>query len=194
MFEWTKKWTKKKLRRLNLETHRDFGYFFSSLIVVYCISGIALNHVDDWNPDFIITKDSITISHTFTRSDIHEKEINEFGKLVGEEKYKVFDFPTSDQVKIYYNNASLHINLDTRKGIYERVSKRPVFYQTNVIHRNSLKGWKWASDIFALMLLLITVTGLFILKGKHGITGRGKWLIAAGFIPPVVAIIIQSFQ
>jgi hypothetical protein len=105
----------------------------------------------------------------------------------------VFDFPTNDQVKIYYKDASFHIYLDEKKGIYERVSKRHLFYEADVIHRNSLKGWKWISDIFAISLIVLTVTGLFVLKGKHGITGRGKWLIAAGFFPPLIAIIIYAF-
>ncbi len=188
------KWNIKKIRKLNLATHRDLGYFFSSLILVYCISGIALNHVDDWNPDFILTKENISLDSTYTASQINESKIKKFGSLVGEEGYKVFDFPTPDQVKIYYNNASLHVYLTQKKAVYEQVAKRPVFYETNVIHRNSLKGWKWASDIFAFMLIVINITGLFVLKGKHGITGRGKWLIAAGIVPPVVAIVIQALQ
>ncbi|MCZ2249053.1 MAG: PepSY-associated TM helix domain-containing protein [Bacteroidia bacterium] len=187
-------WNIKKLRRLNIATHRDLGYFFSSLILVYCISGIALNHVDDWNPDFILTKTTVQLDKEYHAQDINDNVINEFGKLVGEEHFKVYDAPTSDQVKIYYNNASLHINLSTGVGIYEQVSKRPIVYQSNVLHRNSLKGWKWISDIFAVLLIVINITGLFILKGKHGITGRGKWLIAAGIVPPLLAVIIQAFQ
>ena len=188
------KWNIKKIRKLNIATHRDLGYFFSSLILVYCISGIALNHVDDWNPDFILTKKTIAIDSTYNAPEVNESTVKKFGSLVGEENYKVFDFPTPNQVKIYYNNASLHVYLDQKKAIYEQVAKRPVFYQTNVIHRNSLKGWKWASDIFAFLLIVINITGLFIQKGKHGITGRGKWLIAAGILPPVIAVIIQALQ
>ncbi|MCA0429054.1 MAG: PepSY-associated TM helix domain-containing protein [Bacteroidetes bacterium] len=185
-------WNIKKIRKLNVATHRDLGYFFSSLILIYCISGIALNHVDDWNPDFILTKTVVKLDKTYTKDEINEKQINEFSKLVKEEQFKVFDFPTSNQVKIYYNNSSLHVYLDKKEAVYEQVAKRHVFYQSNVLHRNSLKGWKWASDIFAFLLIVINITGLFILKGKHGITGRGKWLIAAGTIPPIVAIIIQA--
>lgn len=187
-------WNIKKIRKLNLATHRDLGYFFSSLILIYCLSGIALNHVDDWNPDFILSKQTVKLNKVYKASEINDTQINSFGKIVGEEQFKVYDFPTKDQVKIYYNNASLHVYLAKQEAVYEQVSKRPVFYQSNVIHRNSLKGWKWASDIFAFLLIVINVTGLFILKGKHGITGRGKWLIAAGTIPPLVAIIIQALQ
>jgi uncharacterized protein len=187
------KWQLKNSRSLNIAAHRDFGYFFSTLIIIYCLSGIALNHIDDWNPDFIIQKKNIQVLKKYDLKHIEKKEIIEISSLVGEMDYKVFDFPTTDQVKIYYDNASLHVNFSSGLGVYESVSRRPVFYQTNVLHRNSLKGWKWASDIFAFMLILINITGLFILRGKYGIKGRGKWLIALGAIPPAVALIIQYY-
>ena len=186
-------WKKTELRRLNRALHRDFGYFFSSLILMYCISGLALNHVNDWNPDFIIHRNSIDISRSLSKSSINDDVVSELGMLVGEDSFKIYDFPTSDKVKIYYENASFLIDMTTRQGVYERISKRPLFYQTNVLHRNSLKGWKWVSDILAVMLIIITVTGFFIMKGKNGISGRGKWLITAGFIPPLLALLIQHF-
>jgi hypothetical protein len=184
--------TVKKIRRLNVATHRDLGYFFSSLIIVYCISGLALNHINDFNPDFIIEKSEVTISPSYSQKDVSDKMIRSLGELVSEESYKVYDAPTSDQVKIYYDNASLHVNFSTHKALYERVSRRPVLYQSNVIHRNTVKGWKWISDVFAFMLITISITGLFVLKGKHGITGRGKWLIAAGTLPIIIVLLIHQ--
>jgi len=181
-----------KFRRLNMVTHRDVGYFFSSLIIVYCLSGIALNHVNDWNPDFIIQKETIKIDGTYTTLELTSEVINGFGKQVGEDKFKVFDAPTHDKVKIYYDNASLLINFSEGTGVYEKVIRRPVFFHSNILHRNSLKGWKWASDVFALMLILISITGLFILKGKNGFSGRGKWLMAAGGFPPLIALILYE--
>lgn len=186
------KWQLKNIRSLNIAAHRDFGYFFSSLIIVYCLSGLALNHVDEWNPDFIITHENVKISGNYSAKTISKNEIEKLGELVGESKYKVYDSPTPDQVKIYYDNASLHVNFTSKTAVYEKVSRRPLFYQVNVLHRNSLRGWKWVSDIFAIMLIAINITGLFILKGKYGLKGRGKWLIAAGFLPPLIALIIQA--
>lgn len=112
--------------------------------------------------------------------------------MVGEKNFKIFDFPTNNQVKIYYDNATFHINFTTKKGVYESVHRRPLFYQTNVIHKNSLNGWKWFSDIFAFLLIVITVTGMFIAKGKNGIRGRGKWFLVAGLLIPAIAIVIHS--
>ena len=187
------KW-KVKLHRWSVAWHRDLGYFFSSLIIIYSISGLALNHVDDWNPDFIIQKKTIQIPKSYQRTEINNELVKAFSEQVGEDHFKLYDFPTSNQVKIYYDNASLHINLDDRSGHYESITKRPLFYESNVLHRNSLKGWKWISDIFALMLIIISITGLYILKGKYGFRRRGIWLFLAGLLLPLVAVILFYYM
>jgi uncharacterized protein len=183
----------KKVRRLNIATHRDLGYFFSSLIIIYCVSGIALNHVNDWNPDFIIEKKTVKVDGTYSTHQLTPETIKNIGKLVGEETFKVYDVPTENRVKIYYDNASLLVDFRNGIGEYEKVSRRPVFYQANVLHRNSIKGWKWVSDVFAFMLIAISVTGLFVLKGKKGLWGRGKWWMLAGALPPLLVLILTEF-
>ncbi|PCJ63875.1 MAG: hypothetical protein COA58_14690 [Bacteroidetes bacterium] len=185
---------RKKLEKLNRATHRDVGYFISTLVIIYCLSGLALNHLDDWNPDFIINKKEIVIPESIDIEYVNAKDIVALSELVGESSYKIYDKPTPDQLKIYYDNASLHVNSSTGIGTYERISKRPIFYQTNVLHRNSLKGWKWVSDIFAVVLILVSITGLFILKGKKGFKGRGKWLVLSGALVPVIAWLIFMFS
>lgn len=181
------------LRRLNSDLHRDIGYFLSGLILVYCLSGIALNHVNDWNPDFVIHKRTIALDRTYTTEEITVERLAEFTALVGEGPPNVHDFPTPSHVKIYYDNATLLLDLSARTGTYEKVQRRPLIYQTNVLHRNSLKGWKWASDVFGVLLIFLTASGWFMLKGKTGVIGRGKWFIAAGMLPPIAAIIIFEF-
>ena len=107
----------KKLRRLNVATHRDLGYFFSSLIIIYCLSGLALNHINDWNPDFIIIKKNVNIPAALSGQPISKTMIVQLDNLVGEDKFKVYDVPTNGQLKIYYDNASLHVNFDNHTDI-----------------------------------------------------------------------------
>ncbi len=182
------------LARLNVAVHRDIGYTCASLILAYCLSGIALNHIGDWNPDFVISKQTISLSRPYAREDITKERIAEFGRLVQEDSYKVYDFPTSDQVKIYYDNASLHLNFSTGQGTYEKVSRRPLLYHVNALHLNRLQGWRWASDVFALILILLSLTGLFVLRGRYGLARRGRWLILAGLLPPVLALLIFELK
>lgn len=183
-----------KFRRFNLEMHRDFGFFFSALIIIYSISGIALNHINEWNSDFIIKKKIIQVEKGLTKASITDDLLMKYSKKVDESHFKVYDFPTRNQVKVYYDNATLHIRFDEATAEYESVVRRPFFYEVNSIHRNSIEGWKWISDIFALCLIFITFTGMFIIKGKYGISGRGKWLMLAGFLLPVLAVVIYSFS
>jgi hypothetical protein len=56
----------------------------------------------------------------------------------------------------------------------------------NPLHLNAPKGvWTFIADVYALGLILMAMTGMFVLKGRTGITGRGKWLVAAGIILPL---------
>ena len=42
----------KKLRKWSRILHRDIGYFFIGTTIIYGLSGIALNHMNDWNPNY----------------------------------------------------------------------------------------------------------------------------------------------
>jgi hypothetical protein len=41
------------------------------------------------------------------------------------------------------------------------------------------------ADVYAVALIVLAITGLFVLKGKLGITGRGAWLTSTGVLLPV---------
>lgn len=198
-----------KLRKANNVVHRDFGYFFSGLIVIYCVSGIALNHREDWNPNLIIKKETIPLDLSTAmmerlwklstekesvESELPEEPIQDIldylTEQIGEEKSTGYGFPTSGQLKIYYRQSSFHIFLDEKSGVYESVKRRPVFYHFNFLHVNTDKRWIWFSDIFAAGLILVNVTGLFVLKGKNGFLGRGLWFVGAGLLLPILFLVI----
>ena len=41
--------------------HRDLGYIVVSLTIAYALSGIAVNHIDDWNPNYRYAEEAIAI-------------------------------------------------------------------------------------------------------------------------------------
>lgn len=181
----------KEFRKICIDWHRDIGYFVSSLILMYCISGIALNHMDAFNPDFIIQTDTLMLPNL--NPNLSENDIFHLTAYVGENKVKLWDKPTPNQIKIYYENASLHLYLDEKVGIYEKISIRPVVYHTNLFHRNTIRGWKWAADILAVLLIILTLTGFFIAKGKNSFMSRGIWFLVAGLVPPLFGIFYFLF-
>jgi len=54
------------------------------------------------------------------------------------------------------------------------VRNRVIFSEVSYLHYNKpIKLWTWFSDLFALGLILMAISGLFLVQGKKGITGRG---------------------
>ncbi|MBW7858058.1 MAG: PepSY-associated TM helix domain-containing protein [Leptonema sp. (in: Bacteria)] len=180
---------KKSWRVLNLTLHRDLGYFFATLTIMYCLSGLALNHIDDWNPDFIIYKKDIQVpARLESQWQLEKADVVNLNQMVDEPKERSIDYPTKDQVKIYYQDGSLHLNMATGVGNYEKLKRRPIFYESNLLHKNGVPIWNWVSDIFAIALIIINITGLLVLRGRYGLVGRGKWYLATGAILPAVAL------
>lgn len=179
------------LRRLNRITHRDIGYLIAGLTIIYAISGIALNHKHDWNPNYIIENTRFKTDVNITRENLNKELALEILKEApGTHEYKIWYFPSGDVLTIFVEGGSVRINTRTGEGTVERISKRPVFYQLNFLHYNPGKWWKYFSDIFCVALILVTITGLFIIKGKNGIARRGAILTAIGIILPLLFLFI----
>jgi hypothetical protein len=177
--------------RLNRITHRDLGYLIAGLTIIYAVSGIALNHKHDWNPNYIIEDRKFTADINFTRESLSREKAQEILKKVpGVTGYKTYYFPAGNTLTIFIEGGSVRINTKTGEGTIERISKRPLFYQINFLHYNPGKWWKYFSDIFCLALILVTITGLFIIKGRNGITRRGAILTAIGIILPLLFLFI----
>ncbi|MFU8844420.1 MAG: PepSY-associated TM helix domain-containing protein [Bacteroidales bacterium] len=176
-----------KWRKWNRVIHRDLGYFFFVLTVVYSLSGIAVNHIHDWNPNYRITHQWVQMDLPRERGLINTSVIKESLDKIGEKNtYKKHFYPDNRQIKIFIEGGSIVADLDTGSGFLEKITRRPVFHTVNYLHYNPGKWWTWASDIFAGALIIIAITGLFIIRGKNGITRRGAILTIAGIIAPLL--------
>ncbi|MCD4746419.1 MAG: PepSY-associated TM helix domain-containing protein [Bacteroidales bacterium] len=181
----------KKWRKWNRVIHRDLGYFFVGMTIIYSLSGIAINHIKDWNPNYVIKTKNINVDIPSEVTLIKEEQVKKILITIGEDKnYKKHYFPNQEQLKIFVTGGTIMIDIKTGKGIIEKIKKRAVFNQVNFLHYNPGKWWTLFSDVFAGSLILIAVSGLFIIKGKNGITGRGAWLTILGIIVPVIFLII----
>jgi hypothetical protein len=179
------------LSKLNRVTHRDLGYLIAGLTIIYAISGIALNHKNNWNPNYIFENRKFTVDIPVTRETFNDETALSILKNVQAEKeFKTFHFPSGNKVTIFINDGFVQINSLTGEGVLQKISKRPVFYQLNFLHYNPGRWWKYFSDIFCAALILVTITGLFIIKGKNGITKRGAILTIIGIILPLLFLFV----
>jgi hypothetical protein len=179
------------ISKLNRITHRDIGYLIAGLTIIYALSGIALNHKHDWNPNYIIENKSFTTSIRFTSETLNKEIVmNILKDIPGIPEFKTWYFPSGNTLTIFIDGGSVRINAVNGQGVIERISKRPLFYQINFLHYNPGVWWKYFSDIFCIALMLVTITGLFIIKGRNGITKRGAVLTIIGIILPLLFLFI----
>ena len=182
----------KKLRKWSRILHRDIGYFFIGTTIIYGLSGIALNHINDWNPNYTVEVDRFETKISLNKSDNLEENIAQFlDEVAPKETYKKHYYPQDDVIKIFLKGgSSIVVNTNNGKGSAEYLRKRLVFYEVNFLHYNPNKWWMWFSDIFAGALILFAITSLFMVKGKKGITGRGGIYTALGIIIPLIFLYI----
>lgn len=177
-------------RRWSIVLHRDVGYLAVALTIAYAISGIAVNHIADWNPSYRVTKTFTTVA-PIAATDANAIVTTAMERLQLTEAPRSSFQPDTHTVQLFYKGTTYHVDLPTGKVMVEATRSRPVLFEMNQLHLNhSKRAWTWIADIYALALLLLAVTGLFVLKGKNGITKRGAWLTAAGFLPIVYWLVL----
>jgi hypothetical protein len=177
---------RKSLRTL----HRDFGYLVVGITFVYTVSGIALNHRTDWNPHYTLVSEDFTLPPS-TQSIFSQDEINALLKKFDYQAvYKKHFVTRNNEIKIFVEEGTVMYNPEQGKVELEILKKRPFFFQINKIHlAQTGQLWIWISDIMAVFLLFVAISGLFLLKGKFGLKGRGLWLTAIGIVIPLAIIL-----
>jgi len=182
----------KKLRKWSRILHRDIGYFFIGTTIIYGLSGIALNHMNDWNPNYKVEIEQFQTAIPLIQNEqIKENLLNLLADIAPKEVYKKHYYPEDDIIKVFLKGgSSIVVNTSTGEGRAEYLKKRLVFYEVNYLHYNPSKWWMWFSDIFAGALILFAITSLFMVKGKKGISGRGGIYTALGIIIPLLFLFL----
>ena len=177
-----------KFHKVNRFLHRELGFFFVGMTIIYAISGIAINHINDWNPNYSISQETIKLENV-PQSVSKDDAIKILSQFKDAELYKSHYYPQAGVLKIFYRGGSIIVNTETGNGYIEEMRRRPILFYFNKLHYNPNFAWTISSDIFAVSLFIIAVTGLFVNKGKHGIKGRGGILAIIGAIIPLLFIL-----
>ncbi len=179
-----------KWRKWNNILHRDLGYLAVGLTIIYSISGIAVNHIEDWNPNYRIRHIPVKTT-AFAEAPVQELVAKVLTQMNIAEKPESYFRPSPEELHLFFKNKTLKLNIAQGSGEWEVVEKRPILYEFNYLHLNhAKKWWTYFADLYALVLLFLAISGMFVLKGKNGLAGRGKWLTAIGIILPVIFLIV----
>ncbi len=178
-------------RKLFRALHRDIGYVVVSLTLAYALSGLAVNHIEDWNPSYSFGERAVDLG-PLPAGTLAEQEAFVVGKLAIDRSTVRGHFQeTEHELRVFLTEGQeVRIDVRTGRGLFKSLRKRPVLFEVNALHLNNLKGiWTWVADLFAIALIVLAITGVTMMKGDRGITGRGKYFIAAGLTVPIGFVI-----
>jgi hypothetical protein len=182
-----------RFRKICRFIHREFGFFAVGLTVIYAISGVAVNHTDSWNPSYEQVRTTRQIDPpgvgptdqvsplVLERLDLREPVRNVWRA-------------TDTQLRVIIPSGTVDVDLATGEVFEERLVPRPVLRDVNFLHLNQGKGaWTWIADVYAAILLLLALTGIFLIKGRKGLTGRGGVWMTLGLVLPLVFVVFGKY-
>jgi hypothetical protein len=186
---------KKRWRAWLRAIHRDFGYLAIGFTLIYAVSGIAQNHIEDWGDvSFKATERTLTLpAIPDTTPEI--VAVKSVADAVG------MGAPTThsragDEIRLEYSNGSKATAIvgakDTTVTVQAR-SRRAFIGLANWLHTaRHKKAWKYIADSYAVLLLYLALSGIFMIKGKLGLKWRGTILISTGILVPVMYVALAG--
>jgi hypothetical protein len=92
-----------------------------------------------------------------------------------------------DALEILFEHRTLHVTAATGHVVDEGQKPRFFVRAANWLHLNrGKKAWTYFADSYAVGLLFLATSGLFMIAGKKGLLGRGVFFVAAGIAIPLV--------
>lgn len=169
--------------------HRDVGYLCFGLTIAFALTGVLLNHLHDWNPNYRMAKVARTIDPYPEPSSFAEKDVPSLLARIGETGKPTGYFrPDPGTVQLFFEGGRvLTADLSTGRVEGEVARRRPVLAWLNALHLNrSGRAWTAFSDLYAVALAFLAVSGILVLKERPGAPGRKMVLAIMGMIIPVL--------
>ncbi|MFH0947147.1 MAG: hypothetical protein V2A76_18320 [Planctomycetota bacterium] len=188
--------------------HRELGFFAIGLTLVFAISGIAVNH-HRWHFDS-------NYSHSEERSTIQPVgtgptaliEPMVLERLALSEPVKNTFRASPYQLKVFVAGGTIDIDLVSGEVVRSNIKKRFLLNDLNFMHlssapnlgedapeswlrRNGKTIWTTIADTFCVVLVILAISGIFLVRGRKGVMGRGGIWMLLGIAIPVVFILVM---
>lgn len=178
-----------RLRRLTHGLHRDVGHLCIGLTLVYALSGIAVNHLRDWNPSYKVMRAAAQVAPREFRGVADEELVLDLLRELGEPaRYEHLFQPDPERLWVFVDGRVLEFDLPTGRVDLERAEPRLFWHAINSLHLNHpKKAWTWIADLYAAGLIFLALTGFLLLPPKRG-RRRGLLLTGLGLLVPAFAL------
>ena len=181
---------KKRWRGWLRSLHRDIGYLAVGFTFIYAVSGLAINHIKDWDPNFHATEKTLSIAPIppdLPDADAVKRVTDATGTGAPDDVFRA-----GDEIRLSYSSGTQVTVVGEQVTVQAR---KPRFFLrvANWLHYNRGKAaWTIVADIYALMLLYLAISGLFMIKGKLGLRWRGTILVGLGVAVPVAYVVLSG--
>jgi hypothetical protein len=172
--------------------HRDIGYFAVGLTVVYATSGLAVNHLKDWDPNFKQVNRTHHLALPLPSDDTAAAQSALRALGVSAQPREVYR-ASDTQLDLVFDQRTFHV--DTTSGVVheEGQAARPLLRLANWLHLNrGKKAWTYIADFYAIFLLFLAGSGLFMIPGRKGLLGRGAIVVLLGAAVPVAYVVLSG--
>jgi hypothetical protein len=171
--------------------HRDIGYLAVGFTFIYALSGLAVNHIKDWDPNFHQINVTHRVGGPLTGADepVSRRVLQALG--VHEAPTELYR-ASETRLEIVLDKRTLHV--DTQSGVVLEEGQKPRFFlrAANFLHLNrGKKAWTFLADSYAVFLLFLATSGLFMIPGRKGLIGRGAVIAAVGAAIPTLYVVLS---
>lgn len=177
-------------RKLLRALHRDLGFFAVGLTVIYSLSGIAVNHIHQWNPSYVIERENVNLGPLADGPGAAAEVLQKIGDT---SNLRSTFRAEGNILKIFTERTVASVDLSTGEAQLERSKPRALIFPMNYLHLNHPKGaWTWVADLFGVVLIFLAISGMFLSKGGWlGVSRRGWILTALGTLLPLAYLFIK---
>jgi uncharacterized protein len=171
--------------------HRDVGYSAVGLTFVYAASGIAVNHIADWDPNF--THATLMRELGARLPDDDQVAASQVLAALGIRETPKEVYREGDELEVLLEHRTLHVAAATGHVVEEVQRPRFLLRAANWLHLNRGKrAWSYFADAYAAALLFLATSGMFMLPGRKGLFGRGAVFMLLGASIPILYVTLAK--
>ena len=180
-----------KFRKICRTLHRELGFLVVGLTLVYAISGIAVNHAHHWDANYSRTREVAIMEPVGTgpTAEITPVVLERLGPTAPLKN----TWRASDTLfQVFVEGGQYDVDLVSGRVVEHGFAKRPFIFDVNFMHLNSGKApWTGIADVYAGILCVMALTGIWLVRGRKGLKGRGGVLMALGVALPIVYAVVM---
>jgi hypothetical protein len=154
---------------------------------------VAVNHIDSWNPNYSEVVETWQMAPV-ELGPTDEVTAEVLAQLQLTDPVKNIWRASPSRLRVILESATIEVDLVSGEVVRRGVRERPFLHDVNFLHLNHAKGaWTWIADGFAVILALLALTGIFLVKGRKGLGGRGGVLLVTGVVLPLIYLVYAKY-